>query len=260
MIGFEEILKRRNINVKDLAKEIEVSPTTIWGWIKNNKVSKKGLKILSKKLDVDIEYLNKQVSDINNYQPKFKGFNEYEIRDNITVVFLHNREGQKMECLIDTEDLNKLIQFNRHWQACWAENTQSYYASCMDYSPEYTNKSHSRKVYMHRFLLDNPDGFVDHENNSKLDNRKSNLRVTENKYNIRNRKGANSNSSTGVRNVNRIKGYKEDKYLVQFMRDGEKFIWEFSINQFEEACKFAEKKRKEIFGEFAGNGKLKKAK
>jgi DNA-binding Xre family transcriptional regulator len=255
MIGLEEILKRENIKVKDLANEIGLDSSTVYGWIKNNKVPKRNLKTLSEKLEVNIEYLNKKVNDINTNQPKFKGFNEYKIHDNITIIYLHNREGLRMECLIDTEDLQKLIDFNRHWQACWAENTQSYYAVCMHYSDEYKTKSKSKKIYMHRFLLNNPDGFVDHENNNKLDNRKKNFRVTENKYNLRNRKGANKNSGTGVRNVNWIE--KENCYKVQIMKNYERYVWDFPPDQFEEACNFAEKKRKELFGEFAGEGKLK---
>jgi hypothetical protein len=29
-------------------------------------------------------------------------------------------------------------------------------------------------------------------------------------------------------------------------------MWEFPANQFKEACEFAEKKRQELFGEYAG--------
>jgi len=43
-------------------------------------------------------------------------------------------------------------------------------------------------------------------------------------------------------------------YVVQLMKNGERYAWEFGLNQFKEACKFAEEKRKEIFGKFAGNG------
>lgn len=41
---------------------------------------------------------------------------------------------------------------------------------------------------------------------------------------------------------------------MQFQKDGERYRWEFPTSEFDEACKFAEEKRKEIFGEFAGSG------
>lgn len=95
------------------------------------------------------------------------------------------------------------------------------------------------------------DEVVDHINHDTLDNRKCNLRITTNDKNVKNRKGANKNSKTGVRNVHWIESANE--YWVQIMRKGISYKWTFSANQFEEACKFAEEKRKELFGEFAGN-------
>lgn len=94
--------------------------------------------------------------------------------------------------------------------------------------------------------------YVDHINHDTMNNLKENLRVTTNSKNNQHRKGVNSNSSTGVRNVNYIK--KNNEYWVQFSKNYERYKWVFPANQFEEACKFAEKKRKELFGEFAGNG------
>lgn len=38
------------------------------------------------------------------------------------------------------------------------------------------------------------------------------------------------------------------------MRKGERYKWIFPSNQFEEAVKFAEIKRQELFGDYAGNG------
>lgn len=43
-------------------------------------------------------------------------------------------------------------------------------------------------------------------------------------------------------------------YRVQMMRNGVRYKRDFTVDQFKEACEFAEKKRKEIFGEYAGNG------
>ena len=43
-----------------------------------------------------------------------KGFNRYEIRDDVTVVFFEDRKGEKFQSLIDTDDLDKLIKLNYH--------------------------------------------------------------------------------------------------------------------------------------------------
>lgn len=67
---------------------------------------------------------------------------------------------------------------------------------------------------------------VDHiKQEETLDNRSSNLRVVESAKNSSNRKGANKNSKTGVRNVNYIE--RLDEYWVQIMKNGERFRWVF---------------------------------
>lgn len=92
--------------------------------------------------------------------------------------------------------------------------------------------------------------YVDHINHDTLDNRRVNLRILSGSNNSANRKGANKNSKTGVRNVNWIE--KEHCYKVQIMKNYQSYKWDFPADQFDEACKFAEEKRKELFGEFAG--------
>jgi len=90
--------------------------------------------------------------------------------------------------------------------------------------------------------------YVDHINHKSLNNTKANLKVTTDQGNVVNRKGANKNSGTGVRNVNY--GWERKEYVVQFMKSGIRYAWTFPLNKFEEACKFAKTKRKEIFKEF----------
>jgi hypothetical protein len=54
---------------------------------------------------------------------------------------------------------------------------------------------------LHRKLMGEPDGLVDHRNRNKLDNRRENLRVTTPTVNMRNRRGANKTTKTGVQGV-----------------------------------------------------------
>jgi len=134
-------------------------------------------------------------------------------------------------------------------------SNQQYYASMNRRSGVDKNgKPKYHLVRLHKYILgiDRYDKsvFVDHINHDTLDNRRENLRIVQAGNNSANRKGANSNSSTGVRNVSYIGG----KYLVQIMKNGIRNKWDFGKDQFDEACEFAEQKRKEIFGEYAGNG------
>jgi hypothetical protein len=114
---------------------------------------------------------------------------------------------------------------------------------------------HGRTIHLHQFVLGGCD-CVDHINHDTLDNRKDNLRIITRSNNSANRKGANSNNkTTGVRNIHLVTRYGgKQLYLVQIMKKGKRYKWEFGLDEFDEACEFAEIKRKEIFGEYAGNG------
>ena len=120
----------------------------------------------------------------------------------------------------------------------------------------FDGKNKSKCILLHSMIMGvEKNTIIDHKNHNPLDNRKKNLRIVEPSNNSANRKGANSNNKTGVRNVHLINRYGGKQiYMVQIMRKGERFSWEFELNQFDEACKFAEEKRKELFGKYAGNG------
>ena len=63
-------------------------------------------------------------------------------------------------------------------------------------------KKQCAKYYLHRVITNCPDGLVvDHINHDMHDNRKSNLRIVEQKQNSQNRSGASNISSSGYRNV-----------------------------------------------------------
>ena len=182
--------------------------------------------------------------------------NTYEIDGDITHIYITNQKGQQFDVLIDTEDLQRLINLDQSWHIKWEPISQNYYVRSSYY--EYNDKLGKKKLfnlYLHSFIINAEQGeTVDHIDHNTLDNRKINLRRTEKKKNLQHRKGANSNSTTGVRNVHLITGYKDKQYYkVQIMKDGIHHVWDFALNEFKEACKFAEQKRKELFGEFAGN-------
>jgi hypothetical protein len=117
------------------------------------------------------------------------------------------------------------------------------------YKENYKTKSTTK--HLNSIIMDAKAGeIVDHEDRDTLNNRKYNLRFIDKSKNAQNRKGANKNSGTGVRNVNYIK--KHNQYWVQLMKNGQRYKWIFSADEFDKACEFAKIKREELFGEFAG--------
>jgi len=182
-----------------------------------------------------------------------KGFNQYKIVDDYVIVYFKRKDGIELEGYINLEDLQKFIDKKLPYCATWHPHSANYYAKATEYIGIVNGKPKYKIHYMHHEVVENIKGMdIDHKNHNTLDNRKDNLRVTESTNNSAHRKGANKNNkTTGVRNVTYIK--KKNVYWVQFMKKGERYRWEFSGDQFDEACKFAEKKRKELFAEFAGN-------
>jgi len=141
-----------------------------------------------------------------------------------------------------------LIEFNRAWHAKWANG--SYYACCSEYLYQINGLSKYKIHYLHRWIYnDPPDTEIDHMYHKTLDNRKSQLRLTERPNNDTNRKSRNSNNKSGYRNVFWNKNAKA--YVVQISIDGKNTrVGKFS--DVDEAGAFAELKRKEIYGEYAG--------
>ncbi|MBL0233220.1 MAG: HNH endonuclease [Chitinophagaceae bacterium] len=82
-----------------------------------------------------------------------------------------------LETIIDVDSYNFLIKNNNlKWNAQKCGNR--YYVS--------KNKL-NKKIYLHRYIMDCPDGFcIDHINGDSLDNRKENLRICSFRENSRN--------------------------------------------------------------------------
>ncbi|MCM3130939.1 hypothetical protein ACFQ3J_00435 [Paenibacillus provencensis] len=100
--------------------------------------------------------------------------NKYEIRGNVTAIFLTN---DIKETLIDTVDLPKLLAINTSW----------YLYENYVYGSFYLGKKKQKKVRLHRFLMDaKPGEIVDHINHNTLDNRKCNLRSVDETTNMQN--------------------------------------------------------------------------
>lgn len=190
----------------------------------------------------------------NEYNPRFKGFNnQYKICGNYTIIYLKHKSGIIQECLIDTDDLEYLKEINFSWylrRSKFGKTSPTVCYACSTYYYRDENGRRKQKtLYLHNIILrkeTNKDIHINHINHDRLDNRKNNLEVVPCSINSQLREGANSNNKTGIRNVCWLE--KPRQYWVQIMKDGIRYKWEFSENQFEEACKFAEEKRNEIYG------------
>lgn len=256
MIGLQEITINNNINIKQLATELDINPEAIWRWFNVNKVPKKYLKYLSEKFDVDESYFNKVVNSISTYKPRSRGFsNDYKIDGDITYIYIVTRKQEKFTTMIDTEDLPKLIEADLGWHIRYDKNTRDYYVRSIKISYDENNNKTTETILLHNFLSDNICKYKEnmhHKNHNTLDNRKENLEVISIIENSRHRKGRNCNNKSGYRNVAYISREKHP-YWVQLMVEGKNTVLG-KFDDVDEAGAYAEEMRKKYYGKYAGKG------
>lgn len=132
-------------------------------------------------------------------------------------------------------------------------NTKSYYIRATEYLGKNEKGKYEEIIYyLNRYLL-NIQKYnkckIDHVNNDSLDNRKCNLRITENKENTKNRKSKNSNNTSGHRNVSQVGKW----WYVQMQVDGvNTLLRKFPLDQLEEAGAYAKEMRQKYYKEFKG--------
>jgi hypothetical protein len=98
--------------------------------------------------------------------------------------------------MIDAEDFEKVKNLGYTWHY-YQGNGYPYIVNTV------VDNGIRKRIYLHRVVNNCPDDLVvDHINHDTLDNRKSNLRNVNISANQQNRKGANKNSLSGIRNVN----------------------------------------------------------
>lgn len=172
---------------------------------------------------------------------------EYKIFGDYTEIYLYWKK-EKHTVTIDTKNLDKFLQCPYRWVLKWDKHIQSFYVFCS----LHIDVNKSKTIMLHRYLLgiENSKIMVDHIDNNSLNNLEGNLRTATISQNGQNRKGKNCNNTTGHRNVNWGNSHKY--YVVRFMKDRIRYQWEFPLNKYQEACDFADIKRIELFGEFAG--------
>jgi hypothetical protein len=106
-------------------------------------------------------------------------------------IVVDSKKYGKMTILVDDDDYVKMQKdfVNMKWSI--TKNHNGFYAQ---------KRVNKKNIYLHRYIMNFPNGYVDHFNRNTLDNRKENLRVTTNANNLRNG-NIRKNNKTGVRGV-----------------------------------------------------------
>lgn len=159
--------------------------------------------------------------------------NNYEVRGDVTAIFIDSPKFGRYETLISTSDLERVKEFPNTWIIARDKNRNSVYvhAGLTD------SRGKQKSVCLHRWITNAPKGMVvDHIDHNTLNNTASNLRIVTNAENQQNRKGAKQSNKSGVRGVSWHK--KNNKWLVILGIDRERKYFG-SFNTVEEAERVA---------------------
>lgn len=162
--------------------------------------------------------------------------NAYEIRGDVTSVFVEKVSGESHEFIIDTEDLSRLISIGSSWFTFCTPNSSKYYV--IRNIPKHSKSGEYRRL--HRLLISAPDNLVvDHINGDSLDNRKCNLRAVTAAVNAQNLHGPRSDNNSGELNIS----YRKDwgSWVIRVIRDGE--LLNASRKSFTEAIRVRDEMR-----------------
>ncbi|MFE4203875.1 HNH endonuclease [Aneurinibacillus aneurinilyticus] len=140
--------------------------------------------------------------------------NNYEVRGDVTAIYMKCPNGVILETLIETSDLELLKDFQYTWFPKLTRD--KWYAE--SFIRVSTGKR--KRLSLHRKLMGSPEGFqIDHINHNTLDNRRSNLRIVTNGQNQQNRSGPQKNNkSSGIRGVTWCK--QRGKWIAQMGLNG----------------------------------------
>lgn len=120
---------------------------------------------------------------------------------------VHSKKYGELKVLLDDNDYDKIRKDFNNMRWSVSKNRNNLYVQ---------KRVGKRIIYLHRYIMNFPDGVVDHINHNTLDNRKENLRVVSNADNIRNGT-VRINNKTGVNGV-------------YFRKDRNKYIARIKVN------------------------------
>lgn len=149
--------------------------------------------------------------------------------DEYRTIPVSGRRGAGLYIKVDAEDYAEVTR------STWSLGTHGYARA----------RRNQQTVFLHKLLCPG-DGYVDHINHDRLDNRRANLRLVDNATNVQNRQGAQRNSKSGVRNVCWHK--KSGKWLVQLSVRG-RYVYVGLYDDLGDAARAASTARQEHFGQ-----------
>jgi hypothetical protein len=165
--------------------------------------------------------------------------NAYEVRGDVTVLYLKNRYKEVTESFIDTKDLEILEKLNVTWYSAAKQNKKLKYVH-----GNFRTENGRRKVCLHRYLMSEPVGIVDHINRNTFDNRRCNLRVVSSVENSQNR-SIDPRNKSGVRG---ICWHKQKKKWYARFKFNNKIVFLKMYTDIDEAKNEIEKIREEYIG------------
>jgi hypothetical protein len=179
---------------------------------------------------------------------------DFKIDDDCVKFYIERKRGRGKgiyECLIDYDDWIKIKDMI--WNVVYRktrQNSDDYYVLHNEYIGMKNGHSNYNSILLHRFITGaKEDNIIDHINHNTLDNRKCNLRISEQNENLKHRNGKNQNNKSGYRNV-----FWDNNQCVWKVTlcDNYKTIYIGTFNDVHEAGKAAEEARQKYYGEFKG--------
>lgn len=110
--------------------------------------------------------------------------NLHEVRGDTVAIYINRRDGERLETLIDSSDLDLVASVDGTWGASRSPRS-SPYAMASSFDRSAIKPKRKLGVLMHRLIMGVSDsagrvmniGHIDHRNHDTLDNRRQNLRI-----------------------------------------------------------------------------------
>lgn len=161
--------------------------------------------------------------------------NVYEIRGEVTAIFIKTNKHGTMEALISTRQLEKVKQFPNAWYPYYSRTSNSFYVF---------GRTHGKFIHLHRWITDAPTELVvDHINHNTLDNTDPNLRVCSRSENQFNRSGPTRRNKSGERGVCWVESCGKWSAKVKYKG---KWVYQKWFTDFQEAVTEVRKARARV--------------
>ena len=180
------------------------------------------------------EYCKRHASQIRNWgECRFSrgDKNQYILYEDYAEIILYDKDlKEKSKAIIDLEDVEKCKPYK------WTLRNDGYVSTKKNY----------QAIKLHRFIADTPEGMhTDHINRNRLDNRKDNLKICNQKENNKN-KGLYKSNQLGYTGVSKARTLKEG--FISCIRFENKTYHLGSFDTFEEAVKARQDAEVKFYG------------